>query len=161
MNRVDRHRVPVRPRLRPRPALALVLLLVGASAASTGCAGDGERSGDRDLRATPTLGADVAPVPEFEEYMLGDLPSPRAPGRDPFTDVREEAPAPAPRRISPAPPPAAPSLRGIVRSEGRLVALFDGGAAGRGETVSGWRVVEIDVRSVLITRGERRVRRSL
>lgn len=98
----------------------------------------------------------VEPITDFDRYMLGDLPGPGALARDPFDDARRPA-VDTPRATS----FPAPALRGIVRADGRLVALFDRGSAGQGETVAGWSVRSIDQRSVTLQRNGRTVRRSL
>lgn len=106
--------------------------------------------------------AQVAPVTDFQEYMLGDLPAPGTLSRDPFDEQgRPQAAPPAPTlRKGPTPRPA-PQLRGIIRSRGRLVALFDHGSGGLGEDVRGWTVSSIDERTVTLQRNGRTVRRSL
>ena len=140
----------------------LVLVLAGAIVVA-GCGGE-----DRAVRREATGAASTATPPpaetvpetDFERYMLGDLPGPGTLVRDPFGENRPpevvvpEA-APRPRRIP------APSLRGIIRSNGRFVALFDRGTAGEGETVRGWTVHAIDERSVTLQRRGRTVRRTL
>ena len=99
--------------------------------------------------------APVEPITDFDRYMLGDLPGPGTLARDPFSDTRRPT-VRAPRSAAPA-----PDLRGIVRADGRLVALFDRGTAGQGESVAGWTVHSIDERSVTLQRNGRTVRRSL
>lgn len=128
----------------------------------SGC-GDGERSAQpapTNPRDRAPVQADVAPVYDFQEYMLGELPGPGALARDPFDDQGEEPPVvrtqtPVRRSVP------APQLNGIMRSGDRLVALFDRGSAGKGESVRGWKIVEIDERSVTLQRNGRTVRRSM
>lgn len=147
--------------MRPNDAVFFVALVV--LVASTGCGGDTDSGPDpspnRPADPTPTRG-DVSPVVDFQDYMLGELPGPGILSRDPFDDgtpepvVRREAPAVRPRI-------PAPQLRGIVRSTDRLVALFDHGSAGLGESVRGWKITSIDERSVTLQRNGRTVRRAL
>ncbi len=132
----------------------------------TGCSKDqSDPAAGRPDRPTiapdGVLEANANALPEFQRYMLGDLPSPGPTGRDPFGGRSAiEAPLPLAAPSSPS-APSAPNLRGIVRSQGRLVALFDRGSASTGETVSGWRVVEITARAVVLERASHRVSRSL
>ncbi len=135
----------------------LVAALVGLG---LGCSSGEEPDPAPRPASEPVARADPAPVPDFRSYVLGDLPAPSTVDRDPFVDRDEPESAPAPRVHTPRPVPA-PSLRGIVRSQGRLVALLDGGSAGVGDHVGGWRVKAIDARSVTLERGRRVVRREL
>jgi len=134
--------------------LTILLLLVA------GCSSDGRTPPPPPASSAEATKADPTPVPDFHSYVLGELPAPNAVERDPFVDRTEPDPPPAPG-VRTARPVPAPSLRGIVRSEGRLVALFDGGSAGVDDTVGGWRVTAIDARSVTLERGRRIVRRTL
>jgi len=128
----------------------------------TGC-GEGEPARTptpENPRQSAPAQADVAPAYDFQEYMLGELPGPGTLARDPFGDQREDAPivrekAPVRRRVP------APQLNGIMRSGDRLVALFDRGSAGKDESVRGWKIIEIDERSVTLQRNGRTVRRSM
>ncbi len=135
----------------------LVAALVGLG---LGCSSGEEGDPAPPPASEPAVRAEPGPVPDFRSYVLGDLPAPSSVDRDPFVDGVEPESAPAPRVRAPRPVPA-PSLRGIVRSQGRLVALLDGGSAGVGDHVGGWRVKAIDARSVTLERGRRVVRREL
>lgn len=148
-----------------RCAHALLLGLMVALAGA-GCARDRAEPASQAQpnvagSASAALEADAAAIPDFRRYMLGDLPTTPDATRDPF-GLRKSAAAPSEvmAPTTPAPRPA-PALRGIVRSQGRLVAMFDGGSASAGDAVAGWRVIEVDERSVVIERGSRRLRVSL
>ena len=103
--------------------------------------------------------AQAGSVPDFHSYVLGDLPAAGPVERDPFVDRRDVEPAPAPTPVRR--PEPAPALRGVVRSEGRLVALLDTGSGGLGDRVDGWEITAIDARGVTLKRGDRTVRRTL
>lgn len=100
-------------------------------------------------------------MPEFREYMVGELPTIGVLSRDPFgTDESETSSRSAPstgvgeKRFVPV-------LTGIVVSAGRRVAMFDVGTAAAGETVAGWRVVEIGERSALLEKNQGLLRVSM
>lgn len=143
-----------------------VLGLLGVLALLAGC--DREARTDdsavehtETTRAGDTLEADASAVPDFRRYMLGDLPTTGTAARDPFgARARVESSVTPPAKVAPVQQPT-PSLRGIVRSQGQLVALFDRGSAVTGDSVAGWRVVEIEPRAVVIEKDSRRLRISL
>lgn len=148
--------------LRSGTLVGLCVLLMVFAACSKDRADPAAGRPDRPAVASEgVLEANANALPEFQRYMLGDLPSPGPAGRDPFGGRSSiEAPVLPAAPASPS-APSAPNLRGIVRSQGRLVALFDRGSASTGETISGWRVVEITARAVVLERASRRVSRSL
>lgn len=103
--------------------------------------------------------ADLAPLPDFHDYVVGDLQTPPR-TRDPF-DTRAYQ-----RSGRPSAPTATPTadpldLRGIVQSDGRWVALLGSRSVAKGDRVDGWRVLHIDARTVVLANGMRTKRLSL
>lgn len=129
-------------------------------------------SRDRTSDASGTSSASPAPslevieargttMPEFREYMVGDPPSIASVTRDPFGSADRNSAPPATPSLGAAVNRGVPVLTGIVVSGGKRVAMFDLGSAAAGETVGGWRVIEIGERSALLEKNQGLLRVSL
>jgi len=136
----------------------LVILLAGiALLAACG----GEEPVDEDWLEDALHGgaaADLAPLPDFHDYVVGDLATPPR-TRDPFDTRAYQRDAPS--AATPAPTDDPLDLRGIVQSEGRWVALLGHQSVAQGDRIAGWRVLHIDARTVVLGKGMKTKRLSL
>lgn len=136
----------------------LTLVLLG----SAGCGEERTPPTPDPQAGAPAVQAQLAPVPDFHDYVVGNLPTPIGSARDPFG-----ANAPTPRKVAPtrtrtpSTPTADLRLQGILRKDGRLVAFLGRTIVAPGDLIEGWTVVEIDERSVLLERNGKQRRLSL
>ncbi len=136
-----------------------------AVAALAGCGGGAAPPEDAPvIEAVVESEAGVQPLPDFQDYVVGDLGGLPPGRRDPFDDQRIGLPPATPTNPAPHQKKARPRalrLLGIVQRDGRFVALFDGAMVEEGDAVRGWRILSIDERSVLIERHGQQRRLSL
>jgi hypothetical protein len=135
----------------------LTLALIGLG----GCGGAQTPPPDAPT-GTPPAQAQLAPVPDFHDYVVGNLPKPASSARDPFGANASEPRQVAPTRTrTPSTPNVDLRLQGILRKDGRLVAFLGRTIVAPGDLIEGWTVVEIDERSVLLERNGKQRRLSL
>ncbi len=106
--------------------------------------------------------AEFSPLPEFHRYVVGALEAPDVGLRDPFREgkrIEESSAVPSHRGSKPG--PTRFSLLGIVERDGHRTALFRRGSVRVGESLAGWRVIEIAERKVILERNGRTRRLSL